>query len=273
MRRKSEERMNRTIAKARGNRRKLALTLVLVFMAGWLSYAYYLYSNQIMIIPVTGEIVSFQPTALQLYQAKLDRNVKAVILDLNTPGGYADSAMEIASYVEDLSRVKPVIAVMEDMCASGGYYIASFADYIFTHSNTVTGSIGVIAMWVDMSKYNEKQGINITVWKTGTEKDLGADYRPPTPKEYNDINATVHSIFKTLLTDIQRNRNLSEDALKTVKTGAAFSGSYAVQLGLADKIGNIVDAVEEAVQRAKTLKFILVTPDMDTRQRFLRALL
>jgi len=265
--------MSGIIAEARRSKRKLALTLTIVFLAGWLSYAYYLNGNQIMVIPVAGEIMSFQPTVLQLYEAKIDRNVKAVILDLNTPGGYADSAMEIAPYVRDLAKVKPVIAVMEDICASGGYYIASFANYIFTHANTVTGSIGVIAMWVDMSQYYRNQGINITVWKTGTEKDLGADYRPPTKEETNEINATVHYIFQTLLADIQRNRNLSPTALNIVRTGAAFSGSDAVQLGLADKIGNIVDAVEEAVRRTGALKFIIVTADMDNRQRFLRALL
>lgn len=273
MRRKGEKRMSRIIAEARGSKRKLALILTIVFLAGWLSYAYYQYGNQIMVIPIAGEIVSFQPTALQLYQAKVDGNVKAVILDLNTPGGYADSAMEIATYVRDLAKVKPVIAVMEDMCASGGYYIASFADYIFTHSNTVTGSIGVMAIWTDMSEYYKKQGIKIWNWTTGSEKDLGADYRSPTPDEWKAINASVYDIFQTLLTDIQRNRNLSQATVNTVKTGAAFSGGYAVQLGLADKVGNIIDAVEEAVRRTGTLKFIITTPDMDNRQRFLRALL
>jgi len=106
------------------SRRRLALTLIAVFLVGWMSYAYFLYSNQIMIITITNEIASFQPATLELYQARLDEKVKAVILDLNTPGGYADSAMEIATYVKALAEVKPVIAMMEDMCASGGYYIA-----------------------------------------------------------------------------------------------------------------------------------------------------
>ena len=223
-------------------------------------------------ISIGGEIVSFQPISLELYQAKIDENVKAVILDLNTPGGYVDSCKEIATYVKELAKVKPVIAVMEDVCASGGYYIASFATYIFTHSNTVTGSIGVIAVWVDMSQYYKNQGINITVWKTGSEKDLGADYRPPTKAESDAINASVYSIFQTLLTDIQQNRHLSQDTVNIIKTGRTFSGSDAVLLGLADKIGNIIDAVGEAVRRTGALKFIIVTPDMDDTQRFLSAL-
>ena len=124
-----------------------------------------------------------------------------------------------------------------------------------------------------MSQYYRQNGINISVWKTGTEKDLGADYRPPTEKEFEAINASVYSIFQTLLSDIQHNRQLSQAATDKVKTGATFSGSYAVQLGLVDKIGNLVDAVVEAANRTGMLRFIIVTPDMDNRQRFFSTLL
>lgn len=251
-----------------------AIALILVFLAGWFSFAWYIYTNQILVIPIGGEIVSFQPVSLELYQAKIDQNVKAVILDLNTPGGYVDSCKEIATYVKELAKVKPVIAVMEDVCASGGYYIASFATYIFTHSNTVTGSIGVIAVWVDMSQYYKQQGINITVWKTGSEKDYGADWRSPTKAESDAINATVHAIFQMLLKDIKQNRpNLSQDALNEISTGDTFSGSYAIQLGLADKVGNIIDAMREAATRMEMWRSIVVFPDMDEKQKFLDALI
>ncbi|MFH0896650.1 MAG: S49 family peptidase [Candidatus Bathyarchaeota archaeon] len=272
MRWEGEKGMSGVFNNIRRNKKVLAVTLSAVFLAGWFFFAYYQYTNQILIIPITGEIVSFQPTVLELYMAKLDGNVKAVILDFNTPGGYADSALEIANYVQDLAKVKPVIAVMEDVCASGGYYIASFADYIFTHNNTVTGSIGVIATWVDMSQYYKQNGINMTVWKTGAEKDLGAGYRPPTKGEYDQINATVFDIFRILLTDIQRNRNLSQNTINILKTGATFSGSDAILLGLADKVGNIIDAIGEVAKRTGMLKFIIVSPGMNNVQRFLSTL-
>lgn len=264
--------MSGILTKTREDKKVLALVLIVVFLAGWFSFAYYLYSNQILVIRIEGEIVSFQSIQLELHQAMADNNVKAVILDLNTPGGYADSCMEIATYVAQLAKVKPVIAMMEDECASGGYYIASFATYIFTHNNSVTGSIGVIAVWTDMSRYYKNQGINITVWTTGSEKDLGADYRPPTKEEYEAINATVHAIFQTLLTDITLNRQLSPATVNTIKTGATFSGSDAVQMGLADKVGDIIDAIAKAVITTKMWKFIIVYSDMDNKQRFLNAL-
>ena len=235
----------------KSDKRILALVLTVVFLVGWLSFAYYKFTNQILVIPINGEIVGFQATTFALHQGKINENVKAVILYFNTPGGDAYACMEIAKYVADVAKTKPVIAVMGPLCASGGYYIASFAEYIFTHSNTITGSIGVIAIWVDRSEYYKQQGINITVWATGSEKDMGADWRPPTKEESEIINSTVYSIYQTLLTDIQRNRNLSQDTLDIVKTAATFSGTDAVQLHLADKVGDIIDAMEEAVRRTE----------------------
>ncbi len=263
--------MSGLFLKMKTDKRILVVVLISVFLVGWLSFTYYIYTNQILVIPIQGEIESSSDAYYSLRLGMYDSNVKAVILYLNTPGGGAYASMEIADYVGQLKKIKPVIAVMEDICASGGYYIASFATYIFAHSYTLTGSIGVISVWTDMSEYYRQQGINITVWATGTEKDLGADWRGPTHQEYNEINATVYSIFQTLLDNIQRNRSLSKDSIDIVKTGATFSGSDAVKLGLVDKIGDLFDAIEEA--RTGMLKFIIVFPDMAERQKFLSALL
>jgi protease-4 len=264
--------MSGIFTKMREDKRRLALAIIIVFLVGWFSFAYYLYSNQILVIPIEGSITDFQFTTLALHQGKIDENVKAIILYLNTPGGLAYSCMEIAKYVNEVAAIKPVVAIMGPICASGGYYISSFADYIFTHENTVTGSVGVISVWVDMSEYYEKEGINITVWTTGSEKDFGADWRPPTKEEFEQINATVHSIFQGLLADIQQNRNLTKDNLEVIKTGATFLGSEAVELGLADEIGDIINALEEVVRRTGLWKFIIASPYMDEKEKILKAL-
>jgi len=264
--------MNGILYHATQNKKRLAISLIVVFLAGWFSFALYLYTNQILMINIQGPIENFEGITLAMQMGKLDPNIKAVILYLNTPGGLAYSCMEIAKYVRELAAIKPVIAVMGPVCASGGYYISSFASYIFTRENTITGGIGVITVWVDMSEYYEKQGINITVWTTGPEKDFGADWRPPTKEEYEQINATVQSIFQTLVTDIQQNRNLSQDKLDLVKTGETFLGSDALILGLADEVGDIMNALEEATRRTGLWRFIMVTPYMDEWQKFFRAL-
>ena len=254
------------------NKKHLAVGVVIVFLAGWLSFSYYLYTNQILAVSIQGTIIDFQETTLALYNGKVDRNVKAVILYLNTPGGLAYPCLEIASYVEDVAKVKPVIAVMGAQCASGGYYIASFATYIYTRENTITGGIGVISVWVDLSEYYEKQGIKIWIWKTGEEKDIGAEWRSPTQEENASIQESVDALFTKLIIDIKTNRNLSEDEVNKIISGAIYLGSSAVEIGLADGIGNIVNAEEKAAEMAGLWRFITATQDMNDVRRFLKAM-
>lgn len=254
------------------SRRLLVTLFVLVFFAGWFSYAGYLYSNQLLIVPIEGSIINFEPTTIALHNAMINPKVKAVVLYMNTPGGWADSCLEIAIYVEALAKVKPVIAVMGPQCTSGGYIIASFASHIFTHQNTMTGGIGVLAIWVDLTEYYQKQGIKVWVWATGEEKDFGADWRTPTPEEQTQIQGEVDALFEVLLDLIQDNRNLSNQAMTEISTGKLFSGSRAVEIGLADEIGDIIDAMDKARSITGIWKYIIVTPDMKDEQRFLKAL-
>lgn len=254
-------------------RKTIVLTIMIIFFVGWFSFALYIYTNQILFLSIEGPIYDFQSTTLALYQGKLDRNVKAVVLYLNTPGGDAYSCIEIGNYVKDLANVKPVIAVMGAQSTSGGYYIASFATHIITHENTITGGIGVIATWTDLSEHYEKEGIKIWIWNTGSEKDVGAEWRPPTQAENESIWAEVNYIFNKLINDIKTNRqNLSPSDIDVIKTGRVFLGDVAVQMGLVDQIGNIIDAVEKAASMKGLWKFILVTPYTDEKQRFLKAL-
>lgn len=246
---------------------------VLVFLFGWFSWAGYMYNNQILVIRFEGSISEFQSITLALHRARIDPKVKAVIIYLDTPGGPATSCIEIAQYVYELAQVKPVIAVMGPQCASGGYLIASFATYIYTHANTVTGGIGVLVVWVDLTEYYDKTGIKIWVWTTGEEKDFGAEWTSPTPEEQAKIQSEVDTQSQWLLDTIQQNRNLSSKTVEEISTGRVFLGSEAVNLGLADEIGDIINAEEKARSLAGIWKHIIVTPDMDDRQRFLKALL
>lgn len=263
-----------SIGKKRLTKGALALTIIGVFLIGWFAFAAYMYSNQILFIDIEGPIYDFQNITLALYQAKLDVNVKGVVIYINTPGGYADSCIEIASYIKSLKESKPVIAVLGQQATSGGYYIASFATQIIAYENTVTGGIGVIATWQDLSEYYQKQGIKIWVWKTGAEKDFGADWRSPTAEENATIQSQVNAIFDKLISDIQSNRhNISSSDLELIKTGQVFSGSEAVRMNLADRIGNIIDSITEVASITGLWKFIIVTPYMDDKEKFLQALL
>ena len=165
------------------DRKTLCWVVLTVVLTAWFCFGALRYTNQIVVVPVVGPVYSFEPYSSMLTVARKDPYVRGVILYLNTPGGLAYPCMEIAEHVKALREVKPVYAVMGGECASGGYYIASFADKIYTHRNTVTGAIGVLAVWMDYSEYYEKQGIKVWVWSTGKEKDFGAPWRPPTEEE------------------------------------------------------------------------------------------
>jgi len=255
------------------SRRILVLVTILVFLGGWFSYTGYIYTNQILIVTIEGSITDFQATTYALHHAIIDPKVKAVILYFNTPGGIANSCLEIAAYVQALANVKPVVAVMGPQCGSGGYIIASFATYIFTHANTVTGGIGVFYVWVDLTEYYQKQGIKMWVFLSGEEKDFGAEWRSPTPEERAQIQSEVNELHQELLQLIQDQRNLSSDALEEVSTGTTFSGTQAVELGLADSLGDMLSGEEKARNLAGIWRYILVTPDLVNSKRFLKALL
>jgi protease-4 len=256
-------------------RKSLIICVVMVFLSGWFLFAGFLYTNQILFIPIEGVISDFQVTTLALHQAQIDDNVKAVVLYINTPGGAAYPCIEIGHYVNETKAVKPVIAVLGAQCTSGGYYIASFATNIFVHENTLTGGIGVLSVWVDMSEYYNQTGIKIWHWQNeeATLKDFGAEWRSPTEEEQDMIQNEVNMIAKKILHDIQINRDLSEDLIQIIATGDVFLGSYAMELGLVDEIGNIYISLEKAAQMVGLWKFMVCTPEMTDRERFLSALL
>jgi len=255
------------------SRRRLTLLTAMIFFVGWFSGAYYLYNNQVLIVRVEGPIIDFQPTTLALRRAETDPKVKAVILYINSPGGYAQACLEIAGYVDALKKVKPVIAVMGAEAASGAYFIASFATHIYTHANTITGGIGVLAVWVDLTRYYNQSGIKIWVWTTGKEKDFGAEWRSPTPEEQAQIQSEVNELFQMLISTIKQNRKLTTTAVEEITTGRVFLGSRAVDLSLADAIGDMVDAEKKAQSLTGIQRYIVVAPDTEDRDRFLKALL
>jgi protease-4 len=255
------------------SRKFLVIVIVVILSIGWLLHTVYLYINQIVVVTIEGPIIDFREIVTALREAKDNPNVKAVILYLNTPGGLAVACLEIADYVESLAEVKPVIAIMGFECASGGYYIASFANRILTHRNTVTGGIGVIAIWVDLTKYYEKQGIKIWVWSTGKEKDFGAPWRSPTEEEKAKIESEVKRLSRIVLDDIQENRDLEPEIIKEIETGKIIYGYEAVEMGLADRIGDFHSALELVANMTKLWKYLIVTPDLDSRQRFFKALI
>jgi protease-4 len=224
-------------------------------------------ANKIAVIEVRGvimnadggfhQIANSKSICDQLDQARNDDKVKAVILRLDTPGGEVTAADMIHHKVMQLKEedVK-VVACMESVAASGGYYIAVASDYIIAHRLTTTGSIGVIIETFNYQSLFNKIGLQAEVYKSGEMKDMLNGARPRTEAEkqlVQNIITEVYDEFVNIVAEGRKSKNITAEQIKTTEIGDGriFSGKRALELGLVDGVGFFEDAVDKAADLAK----------------------
>ncbi len=181
-----------------------------------------------------------------LKRAEGDRSVRAILIDINSPGGSVVASEEIAQAVKDAQ--KPTVAWLNEIAASGGYYVASSADYIVADRASITGSIGVISIFPEYSRLLEKLGVNMTVVKGGEYKDFSSGFRPMRPEEREMMENVTMELYDQFIGDVAANRNLSKDYVKQVAEGKIYTGPRAKELGLVDEVGSRDRALEEAAR-------------------------
>lgn len=183
-----------------------------------------------------------------LNQAERDGSVKAILLEINSPGGSVVASDEIARAIKEVKKKKPVVAWMGEIATSGAYYVASAADYVIADKATITGSIGVISVFPEYSRLLEKLGINVTVVKGGEYKDFSMGYRPLTQEEREMLEGLVQEIYDQFLKEVAANRNLSESYVKSVAEGKIYTGITAKELKLVDEVGGKDYAIKKAAE-------------------------
>lgn len=239
--------------------RILSLIVLLSSATAIAAESYNLYSNQIAVIEIKGEITSFVEITKQMRIAIEDPKIKAIVLRVNSPGGRVQSVKEIREYVNLARRSgKPVVSLIEDYSTSGAYYICSASDYIYSHRNSITGSLGVIAIWIDESSKLEEEGVKVWVWKAGKFKDVGVPWRSPTPEEQRLLNQVTLEVYNELIEDIAEGRNLTVEYVKQFANGGSFDGEFAVEKGFADEIGDYFDALNKAAELAGIKEYLVV---------------
>ncbi|MFV7234481.1 signal peptide peptidase SppA [Flavobacterium sp. ZB4R12] len=187
-----------------------------------------------------------------LQEARKDKNVKAIVLRINSPGGNALTSDLIWREIELTKKVKPVVVSMGNYAASGGYYIACNANKIFAENNTITGSIGVFGILPNFSQLIKKIGINVEQVKT---HENAAKYSPFVPLDQKLKAVTleeVEKIYKTFVTHVAEGRKMTFAQVDAIAQGRVWAGSEALKIGLVDKIGGLDDAIHEAAALAKT---------------------
>jgi protease-4 len=186
-----------------------------------------------------------------LIEARKDKNVKAVVLRINSPGGNALTSDLIWREIELTKKVKPVVVSMGNYAASGGYYIACNANTIFAENNTITGSIGVFGMLPNFTQLATKIGLHTEQVKT---HENSAEYSPFLPLDEKFKAFTLESVehfYKTFVMHVAQGRKMTFAQVDAIAQGRVWSGSEAVKIGLVDKIGGMDDAIKEAASLAK----------------------
>ncbi len=213
---------------------------------------------KIAILKIEGLIENSETYMKYLREIERRKDIKAVVVRINSPGGAVGSSQEIYQELKRISAKKPIVVSMGDVAASGGYYISIAGKPIFALPGTLTGSIGVIFEVPDFEKVLKKLGIKVEVIKSGEFKDTGAPYRGMTPRERAYIKEKIMNIYHQFVRDVARERGLSLSEVKKIADGRIFTGEEAVKLGLVDKIGTLWDAVREAQKKAHLKTYQIV---------------
>lgn len=196
--------------------------------------------NQIQLIPIRGEISAFgtassQQIVQEIKDADENPMVRAIIVELNTPGGSVVASQEIAQALENTK--KPTVAWMREVAASGGYWIATSTDFIIADPATITGSIGVTASYLQFSDLMEKYGVTYEQIKAGKYKETGSPYTDLSTDERAILQSKVNLIRDMFISHISKTRKMTWEQADKLATGEIFLGIEAKQLGLVDELG------------------------------------
>ena len=225
-------------------------------------------ADRIAVIYAEGDIVYGRGTEGQvgsdefrnlISKARTDKNIKAIVLRVNSPGGSA-LASEIIWRETMLTRKagKPFVVSMGDMAASGGYYISCAADSIFAQPNTITGSIGVFGIVPNMQDFfKNKLGVTFDQVKTAPNADIGSVTRPLTEGEKIIIQSEIDTVYHDFKTRVAEGRKKDMPLIDSIAQGRVWTGSRAMQIGLVDRVGGLDDAIACAAGMAKLKDYSL----------------
>jgi protease-4 len=199
----------------------------------------------------SGQVVGSDTMAEYLRKARADASVKAIVLRIDSPGGSAIASDVIWREVMLTRDVKPVIASMSDVAASGGYYIAMPAHAIVAEPATLTGSIGVVMLKFVVEGTLKKLGVNMEGVGNGRYADLYSPVRAFSPEERTKMMAQMQATYDTFVEKAAAGRNTTPERIDAVGQGRVWTGKQGKQIGLVDELGGLDRALVIAKQRAK----------------------
>ncbi|MDO5572287.1 MAG: signal peptide peptidase SppA [Bacteroidales bacterium] len=222
--------------------------------------------NKIALLYASGDILSSNDsdgiywvnTIAEIKKIKEDKDVKALVFRVNSPGGSAFASEQIWNAIEDLKKTKPVVVSMGDYAASGGYYISCNANYIVAEPTTITGSIGVFGLIPNANKLlTDKLGLSIDEVKTNKFGNI-TYFQPVTEAEGALIQKSVENTYYTFKKRCADGRNLPIDSIAAIAEGRVWTGENALNIGLVDELGGIDKAISKAQELAAVTDYSIV---------------
>ncbi len=218
--------------------------------------------NKIALIFAEGEIssgesgkgsIGSESIVSDFEEAQADKEVKAIVLRINSPGGDALAADVIWREIQKVDKKIPVVVSMGDVAASGGYYMAAASRYIFAEPTTITGSIGVFGIMANTEKFfKNKLGVSFDGVTTHEHSDIGNSNRPMTDMEANFIQSSVERVYARFLDVVKTGRNFKDvKEVAEIAEGRVWSGMKAKEVGLVDELGGLTSAIEKTAVIAK----------------------
>ncbi len=205
-------------------------------------------SAKVGVVEIKGMILDVKETLEQIKNFRDDSSIRAILVRIESPGGGVGPSQEIYQEIRQTIEKKPVVASMGGIAASGGYYVASAANYIVANPGTLTGSIGVIIRFSNFSGLFDKLGYEMITLKSGQFKDIGNPSRKMTPEEAAMTQTLIDEVHQQFIQDVVKGRNLPEEQVRPIADGRVLTGALAKQLGLIDELGNFRNAVKAAAR-------------------------
>jgi protease IV len=207
-------------------------------------------SGDINIGEGSDEMIGSDKFGKAIREARRDSSIKAIVLRVNSPGGSSLASDVISREISLAQKAKPVIVSMGDVAASGGYYISCLADSILLQPCTITGSIGVVSIFLNTKGLFNKLGITFDLQKTNKHSDFPSGIRGLDPQEEEYWQSATDETYKIFVNKVSEGRHLSFTDVDKIAQGRVWSGVDAIKIGLADRIGGLEDAIEVARKMA-----------------------
>ena len=202
--------------------------------------------KKVGIVKINGPILTSDAVVSQLEKLKNRKDISAIVMRIDSPGGLVAPTQEIYEKVKSLRGVKPIISSMGSVAASGGYYIALGADTLIANPGTIVGSIGVIMNYPIATELLGKVGIKFETVKSGGLKDVGSYSREVTEADRRHLNDMVTNIHNQFIDAVNDNRSIEKSELIKLADGRVFTGLQSKDLSLVDLLGTFEDAVSLA---------------------------